>query len=415
MSECGVTNQEGVETMKKGIKGEYEYDVKVVLEEIFRMRMLTTEQLGKVIFSSDWYASYFMREMENQKLVRGQYLYDGRRRVGKGFVITDTGIAYLRERGVTGGPKLAKHNVVKRETAKNGETPIPAAQKRLYLAQVNNIYAELTPYGIHVYDSREWKKKYNLDRTTSIRGGIKLPDGTEYGFYLLAPSRTLTVEENGLKTKIFDDYEVSDYALERTMKELESIAEGNSGMDRVIIFCGSESTHEKVVKQIRNEDSRNVSRIQEILVLPYQNMRDALDIIRLKANPKILDEVIRVNINTKALTEPSVELHGRNAPLVDNVAKISEGNQLVLNFLTYNYAALRRFELSYSENWLNNVSGTRVVTWNHRLEEVEERLNGYTTISYRGMDFELFQEKLEQMVKPKKIGRIEPIPTMLKS
>lgn len=396
-------------------KGEYEYDVKVVLEEIFRMRMLTTEQLGKVIFSSIKYTGRFMKRLEEQQLVRGQFLQDGLKRVGKGYVITDKGIRHLRDHGVTRGPKLAKHNMLKRETSKNGETPIPVAQKRLYLAQVNNIYAGLMPYGIHVYDSREWKQKYNLDRTTSLRGGIRLPDGTEYGFYLLAPSRTKTIEKDGLKIKVFDDYEISNYSLKRIMDEIEEVTKGNSLMDRVIIFCGSESTHKKVVKQIRNEVTRNISRIREILVLPYQNMRDALDIIRLMANPEILKEIIRFNINAKVLVEPHKELYGRNAPLVHYVASQSDGEELVLDFLTYNYAALRRFELSYSENWLNNVSGTRVVTWNHRLEEVEERLNGYTTISYRGMDFELFQEKLEQMVKPKKIGRIEPTPTLLRS
>lgn len=88
--------------------------------------------------------------------------------------ISETGIACLRKQGYP----------VEREANELRVSPrlLP------YLLSANDVMIDLAPYGWTMLDSREIKKKYELNRGGNIQGALISPEGVEYGFYIFKSS-----------------------------------------------------------------------------------------------------------------------------------------------------------------------------------------------------------------------------------
>jgi len=115
------------------IKGDNKYDERIILSEIYRMKLLSVDQLTQVIFDNARYGHRFMDKLEAEGLVNSRIVLDGRRRQGKVYYLSDKGINLLEKENLIDKVRLAKDNV-------------PGKAKMSHTLRINNIYAGLTPY-----------------------------------------------------------------------------------------------------------------------------------------------------------------------------------------------------------------------------------------------------------------------------
>lgn len=148
-----------------------------ILWTLYRYRALSTEQLMRHFCLTKPYAYKKTHVLRNSKLIISHPIsgYNNSKRMqGSYHRISETGIACLRKQGY---PVEREANELR-------------VNSRLlpYLLSANDIMIDLAPYGWTMLDSREIKKKYELNRGGNIQGALISPEGVEYGFYIFKSS-----------------------------------------------------------------------------------------------------------------------------------------------------------------------------------------------------------------------------------
>lgn len=321
------------------VKGENKYDVMVILTEIYRMKMLSVEQLTQIIFNNSRYGHRFMDNLEkNEGLVNSRVVSDGKKRLGKAFYLSDKGIGLLNKAKAIERVRLAKDNV-------------PDKSKMSHTLRINNIYAGLTPYGIHVYDSREWKERFGMDRNALTRGGLQMPDSREYAIYTFFPA----------------SYEKEWNVSDRTVKSFHNELRKALGINRIVIMCDGEQTYSRFVKETLSDhkDSQLISK-KEVLILPQGKKNFGNAILKLCSNTEMRKQMLSEALKARLYSEhealtPNTARHlaFTNYVGVDNT---SGESFFVVDMLTYDYSLIKKMKAHYREEWLDKgVYKVRVV------------------------------------------------------
>ncbi len=114
-----------------------------------------------------------------------------------------------------------------------------------YLLSTNDIMIDLSPYGWEMEDSREVKKRYQLNRSENIQGILKSPGGKEYVFYQFM-SRT------------------SAKNIEKTVSELNK----NQFTDYMMFTKGG-SSFKSLLEKFTTGAGIKVSKYQSLKLFPY--------------------------------------------------------------------------------------------------------------------------------------------------
>lgn len=143
-----------------------------ILKDLYRYRVLTTQQLKKKYFPHNTYAKNKIYAMKKSRWIITFPLVgsDGKKKTTC-YRLTDTALTVLKDWGEPINKKAARLRV--------RDNMLP------YVLAANDVMVELFPYGWEFCDSRETKAKYNLNRGDLIHGELVSPSGERYGLYIL--------------------------------------------------------------------------------------------------------------------------------------------------------------------------------------------------------------------------------------
>lgn len=195
-----------------------------LLWDLYRCRVLTTDQIKKMYFSnSKSYVNQKLLSLRNSKLIStDSFPRPGR----KGFAyhsITDKGIKLLKSHGY--------------DVPHGSDSLRVSTQFLPYVFEINDIRIHLTPFGWHMKDSREVKQEFNLNRGDQIHGSLTSSEGTKYGFFVL---ESATTEKNMLKT-IREIRALTDRnSKERTLTNFIIFAKGQDSINHFIERANTE-------------------------------------------------------------------------------------------------------------------------------------------------------------------------------
>lgn len=182
-----------------------------ILYDLYRYRVLTTEQIRRKYFpDSKYYVNRKLNMLRNSGWITTYSVPRNDGRKGRAHHrLTDRGITLLRKKGFS--------------VVYNADALRVSNELLIYLYEANNIMVELSPYGWEMRDSRETKERYNMNRGDQVQGTLLSPNGTEYGFFVLEKG---TLEKN----------------MAKVVQEIRATSEGGAGLTHFMIFAKGESS-----------------------------------------------------------------------------------------------------------------------------------------------------------------------------
>jgi len=208
-----------------------------ILYDLYRYRVLTTEQIRRKYFSdSKYYVNRKLNMLRNSGWISTFSVSRKDGRKGEAHHrITDRGITQLRQSGY---PVIYKADALRVSHELLG-----------YLREANNIMVELSPYGWYMRDSRETKERYNMNRGDQMHGTLVSPDGTEYGFFVLEKG---TLDKN----------------MAKVVQEIRATSGGGAGLTRFMIFAkGRDSIWHFIERANREERDGKGNLVKNRLVV----------------------------------------------------------------------------------------------------------------------------------------------------
>lgn len=144
-----------------------------ILYDLYRYRVLTTDQIKRKYFSdSKYYVNRKLNMLRNSGWISTFSVSRNDGRKGRAHHrLTDRGINVLKVHGYS----------IKRKAF----DLLVTDESLPYLIEANNIMVELSPHDWKMRDSRETKERYNMNRGDQMHGTLLSPNGTEYGFFVL--------------------------------------------------------------------------------------------------------------------------------------------------------------------------------------------------------------------------------------
>lgn len=342
-------------------KTQKKYPLEIVLFEIYRMKVLSIEQLNKVCFENKMYGLKYLKKTESDGYIAGKILMKGRKRLAKVYYCTEKGMDYLEECGM-----IRKYGEeIKIKTEEKGKmykvmteqgryiplrvdvnTNIPTREQMSMVYHTNNLYAALMPFGIHYYDSREWKIMHSMNRNTMVRGGLKMRDGRLYAVYAF-----------------FSSEELSNANLKESMiKRLVNEIKENSSVRNYVLFCYSPQIYEQLYDYFWNNP---VTRANELLLVSANGMLDyGMEQLKLYSHADEHKKSIESILNARLYGE--TELENRKASVfADWLVDIDGVPHYVVNTLNMNIVKLIYFNKNYFKE-MYKADGTPVIIlyWN---------------------------------------------------
>lgn len=353
------------------VKNDKKYDELMVLKEIYRMRGLTVTQLCEVIFESRIYAYRYLKQMQNDGLLTDRMTFEKKVRKAKVYSCTDKGIELLEKRGLIEKRLMAKDNT-------------PQRAKLKYTLLTNEVYAALMPYGIEFMDSREWKNKYNMDRNTLVRGGLKMMDDREVGIYLFFSPTQLSGA--GLSNSM----------LERFKREIKKFAQSN----RIAVICYDLDIYKRIVKAVDEDTSMLVKK--ELLIIPMGKDEFGFNLLRLSRSEVERKHDLE-NILNARLSDNHPALDGNKQNFASYVAKYDDKETYVLDFLSMNRPVLHHLSTHYHVNaYQKDGRKVEVVCWKPNESELEQRFKAYPHVKIIPVPLQDLHDKyLPGMIKEK--------------
>lgn len=216
-------------------------DVSILLG-LYKLRALSTDQIRRRYNLKPAYVYKKLEILRNTGWIITEPISgytNKQRRQGSYHRISETGITCLKKQGYPVERVADDLRVNKRF--------LP------YLLSANDIFVDLEPFGWTMQDSREVKRKYNMNRGDSLQGIFTSPKNKEYIFYVLKESTT-----------------------ERTLAKIAKEIESHSKVDRMqtnrptsnyIIFVRGQKSYEQVVNTFYN-DKDVLTTTQQLKVMP---------------------------------------------------------------------------------------------------------------------------------------------------
>lgn len=310
------------------------YDEKQILLEIYRMRGLTITQLCDVFFESKHYAYKYLKDLKESGYLLDSYQKTATERVGKMYSCTDKAIDMLMNEGL-----------IERAVAAKDNKPTPS-RKRM-VALVNELYRFMTPYGIKVVDSREFKRKHALDRNSMPKAGIQMLDDREYAVYMFFRHDQL----RGSQTRITDSMYY------RFIRELEK-----AKVPTNIILAPSHQEYEEFQNRLLNN---NVAMGQlELQLIPFGINDFGFKTIILNRNKAErihdLESILnaRLKDETKSKTQPGYNF-------MDYVMEQDGKEIYVMDYLNFNLPKLNFAKKLYAQKrYESDGRELHIVCWN---------------------------------------------------
>lgn len=331
-----------------GKKVEKIYDEKQIIYEIYRMRGLTIQQLCEVVFHSKGYAYKFLQRMKEFGWLQDRMDMKGKIRQAKVYFCTDQAIEMLEREGFINKSVKAKDNT-------------PPRNKMKYTVLTNEVYAALMPFGIYVYDSREWKIKNKMDRNTLVRGGLQMFDGREMGLYLFFSSEQISGA--GL----------SDSMLTRFKHEVKKFPQTN----RIAVLCYDLKIYEKMVKVVDKE----LSTFNELLVIPMGKNGLGFNLLRISRSQIERKAELETILNAR-LNESHPSLEGNKQNFAQYVADYGNHESYVVDFLSMNRPGLHHLATHYYRDAFEK-DGRHVdlVCWKPNEKELIKKFQQYPHVN----------------------------------
>lgn len=367
-------------------KGDLKYPVEMILYEIYRMRGLTIDQLSKAIFESRVYAIRYLKSLKEEGLVTGKVYNHEKKRIGMQYFITEKGIDYLEIKGMV--KKYTYEGIDENETEykrsfnyeqmKNQGLYVPRKvlaydnnqgmrkDKVLFTIYTNNIYAGLTPYGIYMYDSREWKVKYNLNSNALVRGGLRMKDDREYALYVL------------FSNEYIENAAVSEKMLAKIYYEIEE----NSQSNRFIVYVYGKDDYQRVVDYFKT----NIVAGKELLIIPHGMNEIGLNMIRMLARETEHMQNVEGVLNARLIKDKSLE-ETTAGVFADYLTYHNGEKHYVLDFLRLNELKLALLQIQYTrERYQQDGKKVLILCWSFVEGLLKEQFQAYEYIETFGID-----------------------------
>jgi len=371
------------------LSGKVKYPKERLLYELYRMRGLTLRQIEKAIIGSYDYAYEYMTKLEKEGYVQGKHYNSGRKRLGKLYTATDKGIELLatskflqippkkEEIGTEIQKETLSYSISQYET----DVYLPKfmsayannqrydKHKAVYTLLTNELYAEITSYGMYFFDSREWKVRQRLNRNAIVRGGFKCRTGEEYSLYILfSTEQTKTAH-------------ISENMLRRMVEEMNSFPQGGHH----VVYVYDEEKYDWIVEQIRKmkPHSNSLHIIRHYNGLGYEKLR-------------LLSDSDYWDIQLAHLTRTSVK-RIKNEQLASRYAThefiLGEQPYYLTSYLTHNEGAMIQLEREFTPE-KSQIIGKKlaILAWESDINILKGRFSNATHIRVRLIPDETLQE-----------------------
>lgn len=356
------------------MKGEHNkiYEESKILYEIYRMRGLTIAQLVEVVFKSKVYAYRYLKKLEEKGWLNYAYDTDGKKRLAKVYFCTDKAIERLEEEGFIEQGVKAKDNK-------------PPKMKLKYTVHTNEVYAALTPCGIHMYDSREWKNRNRMDRNNLVRGGLRMVDGREYALYLFFSNEQ--IEGAGL----------SEATLKRFMNEIKTFPQTN----KFIILCYNREIYSILLKAV--EEDKQILGMGELLIIPVGKEDFGINLIKIMRNEEEQQEWLELFLNARLYKEHQA-LRGNAEHFAHYVAEFEDKESYIVNFLSMNRPVLHHLNTLYYETAYNqNGRDVQIICWKGNEDELKQKFIQYPHVNIVSISNKTLIETLIPKIESKKL------------
>lgn len=355
------------------MKGEHKklYNESKILYEIYRMRGLTIAQLVEVMFKSKIYAYRYLKKLEEDGWLSHGYDTDGKIRLAKVYFCTDKAIERLEKEGYMEKGVKAKDNK-------------PPKSKLKYTILTNEVYAALTPYGIKMIDSREWKRKNKMDRNTLVRGGLVMPDGRELGLYLFFSPQQISGAG------------FSDSMLTRFKYEIQKFPQTN----RFVVMCYGPEIYNKLIKAMDEDDRTLVN--EELLIIPIGRNEFGFDLVRMSRDENERQSDLCSILNAH-LHKEHAALKGNKQNFAQYIAIKGEKETYVVDFLSMNRPILQHLRTHYHTKIFEG-DGRKVdlVCWKASEDELTELFRQYPYVNIVSISInELTETYIPRLTKTK--------------
>lgn len=342
-------------------KTKKKYPLDTVLFEIYRMKVLSIEQLSKVCFENKIYGLKYLKKAEQNNYIAGKIFMKGQKRIAKLYYCTEKGMDYLEERGI-----IRKYDVESKiKTEETGKqyatmteygryvphrvdvnTNIPTKEQLSLVYHTNNLYAALMPYGIHYYDSREWKIMNSMNRNTMVRGGIRMLDGRLYAIYAFFSNEELS------------NVKFKEGMLNRLVNEIKE----TTSIKNYVIFCYSPQIYEQVYEYFYNNP---VTSANELLLVPANGMLDyGMEQLKLYRHVDEHKKDLESILNARLYGEEQLQ-HKKAGIFADWLVDIDGKTHYVVNTMNMNILNLIWLNRNYYEE-IYKADGTPIIIlyWN---------------------------------------------------
>jgi DNA-binding PadR family transcriptional regulator len=357
--------------MAKGVKQEKKYDELKILHEIYRMRGLTITQLCEVFFDSRHYAYKYLSTMKKNELLTDRMDIRQSIRKAKIYTCTDKAIELLEKNGLIDKRRLAKDNA-------------PLTKLR-YTVQTNELYSVLTPYGIKVMDSREWKAKWNMDRNTLVRAGITMVDDREIGVYMFFSSEQLSGA--GL----------SDSMLERFKREYKKFSQSN----RIAVICYDQNIYKRIIKAV--DSDKEMMKRKELMIIPYGKNNFGLNLLLLHRSEVERKYDLETILNAR-LNKEHPSLDNKNQDFASYIGDHGDKETYVVDFLSMNRPVLHHLETHYHQDaYSKDGKQVEIVCWMPNADELARRFKQYPHVKIVPVAIQEMTEKWLPRYKKEKI------------
>lgn len=325
----------GIVKVEKVIKNLTERDYEILLT-LYKYRTMTTRQIKKLFFEN--VEKYHYRKMYLLKkdgyLGKTEPIVKYRQKVTSCYFVTNKAIKVLYDMGM-----------IKRM---NRAIDVRVDGIRLvYLVDVNEVYVQLKSFGWDMYDSRETKERYNINRNSLIQGTLYHDENESYGFYVLS-----------------NDPE--DITVQRLISEM---IEMRSEIESVIVLAKTQDGYGEFSERLKKE----LPQVKvDVRVMPYD-----IGLLVLKA-----------------IGKPSGRLklfshYGFVEKVVSDVSEYTvrhKGEEKYIVELLSNSTDVKRRLFAYSP-LKYKVTGKKVIvlTWRGFVEDLREEFMDYPHIEFEGI------------------------------
>lgn len=212
-----------------------------IMKDLYELQALTTEQLSRRFNYSIRYMGRLIRRLRADNLIISEKVKGYRkknRQQGNYHRITTKGIRLLNQADFS--------------TSRSADQLRVSDYHLAYVLSANDLVIDLEPFGWKFMNSRDTKRKKELNRGDNIHGTLFSPEGKEYGFYIFIGEVT---PKNMAKIK-------------------KEVSRNGQTFSNIIIFAKTPSIFKKVIDEFYN--STDIVSYFAFRIFPYEFAKNYL-------------------------------------------------------------------------------------------------------------------------------------------